>query len=108
YSYDAYGFPTVLDGAGNPLPLNPWGPPHSAIGNPWIFTGRQFDEETAIYFYRARYYDAVKGRFLQRDPLGYIDGVNLYEYVKSRPTFAGDPQGTKEMSVDWPRFLQLW
>ena len=74
YNYDAYGFPTVL----NLLPANPWGTAHSAIGNSWMFTGRQFDEETGVYFYRARYYDAVKGRFLQRDPLEYLDGMNLY------------------------------
>ena len=52
----------------------PWGTPHSAIGNPYPFTGRQLDEETGLYFYRARYYDSVKGRFLQRDPGGYVDG----------------------------------
>src|SRR5262249_24541437 len=56
-------------------------------------TGRQFDEETGLYFYRARYYDAGKGRFLQRDPLGYVNGVNLYEYVTDRPTFTTDPTG---------------
>src|SRR5262249_61034236 len=59
-----------------------------------MFTGRQFDEETGLYFYRARYYDSVKGRFLQRDPLGYIDGMNLYEYVKDSPTTRVDPEGS--------------
>ena len=93
YIYDAYGLPTALNGTGVPVAANPWGTPHSAIGNPWMFTGRQFDEETALYFYRARSYDAVKGRFLQRDPLGYEDGMNLYDYVDSRPTFYTDPLG---------------
>jgi RHS repeat-associated protein len=93
YAYDAYGFPTILDGAGNPVPENLWGTAHSTIGNPWLFTGRQFDEETGLYFYRARYYDPVKGRFLQRDPIGYVGGVNLYEYVQSSPTNLVDPSG---------------
>ena len=81
YMYDAYGLPIVTDGSGPPgvpVPSNAWGTPHSAIGNPWMFTGRQFDEETRLYFYRERYYDAVKGGFLQRDPLEYVDGLNLY------------------------------
>jgi RHS repeat-associated protein len=93
YSYDAYGYVTVTDGSGNPIPLNPWGTPHSAIGNPWMFTGRQLDEEAGLYFYRARYYDSAKGRFLQRDPLGYVDGTNLYAYTNDRPTRLVDPLG---------------
>jgi RHS repeat-associated protein len=93
YSYDAYGFVTVTDGSGTLVPPNPWGTPHSAISNPWVFTGRQLDEEAGIYFYRARYYDPIKGRFLQRDPLEYVDGMNLYEYVHSRVTKATDPSG---------------
>lgn len=93
YAYDAYGLPTIFNGAGAAVAPNPWGTPHSDIGNPWMFTGRQLDEETGIYFYRARYYDPVKGRFIQRDPLGYMEGMNLYEYVRGRPTFYVDPFG---------------
>jgi RHS repeat-associated protein len=93
YRYDAYGFVTVADGSFNPIAQNAWGTPHSAIGNPYLFTGRQLDEETGLYFYRARYYDPGKGRFLQRDPREYKDGMNLYEYVYSRPVNLLDPQG---------------
>jgi RHS repeat-associated protein len=93
YSYDAYGAATITNGAGVPVAPNAWGTPHSAIGNPWMFTGRQLDEETGIYFYRARVYDSGKGRFLQRDPRQYIDGMNLYQYVGGRPTFGLDPDG---------------
>ena len=69
------------------------GTPHSAVGNVYLFTGRQLDEESGIYFYRARYYDPAKGRFIQRDPLDYVDGPNLYEYVRSEPTRLTDPTG---------------
>ncbi len=93
YTYDAYGLVTVTDGSFNPIAPNAWGTPHSAIGNPDLFTGRQLDEETGLYFYRARYYDAVKGRFIQRDPLGYVDGANLYEYALSNPINFVDPMG---------------
>jgi RHS repeat-associated protein len=94
YSYDAYGSPNLTDGAGVPVPPNPWGTAHSAIGNSDLFTGRQMDEETGLYFYRARYDDPVKGRFLSRDPLNFNDGApNAYEYAGSRPTFGIDPLG---------------
>jgi RHS repeat-associated protein len=109
YAYDAYGLAAVTDGAFVPIPRNSWGTPHSAIGNPYFFTGRQLDEESGPYYYRARHYDPVKGRFLQRDPVGYLDGVNLYEYVHDNPVNSADPAGTcrrepcniGEKVVDW-------
>lgn len=94
YTYDAYGQPSIYNGTGVALAANGWGTPHSAIENPWMFTGRQFDEETGIYFYRARYYDPGKGRFLQRDPLGYVGGLSLYDYVEDNPIKFVDPEGT--------------
>ncbi len=42
------------------------------------YTGRRLDLETAIYYFRARYYHAELGRFISRDPIGYVDGMNLY------------------------------
>ena len=100
YTYDAYGIATVTDGSFHPVPPNIWGTPHSAIGNPWLFTGREFDEESGAYYYRARSYDARQGRFLQRDPLGYADGSNLYEYVDDEPTSGIDPYGLWNITVD--------
>lgn len=61
YTYDAYGAPTITDGGGAPLET-------SAVGNPYLFTGRRLDSETGLYYYRARYYEPAMGRFLQRDP----------------------------------------
>jgi RHS repeat-associated protein len=101
YSYDAYGLPSIFNGSGVPIPPNPWRTAHSAIDNPWMFTGRQFDEETGLYYYRARYYDPVKDRFLQRDPAGYMNGINLYHYTQDNPINILDPSGedvTKEYS----------
>lgn len=86
YRYDAYGSPEIMDAAFIPLAT-------SSISNPYLFTGRRWDVETGNYYYRARYYNPVSGRFLQRDPLGYVDGMNLYEYVKSNPHTKIDPFG---------------
>lgn len=44
---------------------------------------------------RNRVYNPVYGRWLTRDPLGYVDGMNLYEYVRSNAILYLDPQGTK-------------
>ena len=93
YAYDPYGQVHILDGLGVPLASNCWGTAHSSLGNPVTFTGREHDEETGLLFYRARSYDTLQGRFLQRDPLGYVDGFNLYEYVRSNPGDARDPFG---------------
>jgi RHS repeat-associated protein len=93
YSYDAYGAVTISTGSGTPLPLNPWGTPHSVITNSWIFTGRQIDEETGLLFYRARYYSPMFGRFISRDPIGVRSDMNLYRYVMGEPTFWVDPYG---------------
>ena len=40
-----------------------------------------------------RHYVPGHGRWLQRDPAGYVDGMSLYEYVSSRPTVLSDPTG---------------
>ena len=63
--------------------------------NTTIFTGRQFDPESQIYYYRARYYSPVIGRFISRDPIGVTGGINLYGYVKNRPIKLLDPLGLK-------------
>jgi RHS repeat-associated protein len=48
------------------------------VGNPFTFTGRELDAETGLMHFRARTYDPVQGRFKQRDPIGYVDGMSMY------------------------------
>jgi RHS repeat-associated protein len=66
YEYDAFGRIRVLDEEGAPIPIE------DAIPNPYTFTGREFDPETGLYYYRARYYGPSLGRFLQEDPILYL------------------------------------
>jgi len=61
--------------------------------NPYMFTGRRFDYETGLYYYRARYYNPYIGRFLQTDPIGYSAGMNLYAYCRNNPLVLTDPSG---------------
>ncbi|MEK7449906.1 MAG: RHS repeat-associated core domain-containing protein, partial [Planctomycetota bacterium] len=64
-------------------------------GNPFAFTGREFDKETGFYYYRSRYYDPQVGRFISPDPIGIAGGLNLYTYVGNNPLSLSDPLGNK-------------
>jgi RHS repeat-associated protein len=65
----------------------------SANDNTTLYTGRTLDLATALYYYRARYYDAGLERFVSRDPIGYRGGADLYEYVGDSPVTGSDPGG---------------
>jgi RHS repeat-associated protein len=61
---------------------------------PYTYTSREYDEETGLYYFRARYYDARVGRFITQDPIGLAGGdVNLYSYVGNNPIKFIDPFG---------------
>jgi RHS repeat-associated protein len=61
----------------------------------FAFTGREWDAETNLYYYRARYYDPTIGRFLSEDPAGWSASPNLYVYVANHPLVARDPSGLR-------------
>ena len=68
---------------------------------PYGFTGREFDEATGLYFYRARYYDPSLMRFISPDPSGLAAGdTNLYRYVRNLPTTLVDPTGLIAASLN--------
>ena len=67
----------------------------SKYGNPFMWTGQAFDQNTRQYHFWARAYSPHLGRWLQRDPLGYVDGVGLYEYAISDPVGFVDPAGLR-------------
>ena len=63
------------------------------ITQPYTFTAREYDTETGMYFYRARYYDQKAGRFVTKDPIGFEGGINFYVYGLNNPVSRTDPDG---------------
>jgi RHS repeat-associated protein len=76
--------------------------PYNASGNPFRYTGRRLDAQWGVYYYRARYYDPQLGRFLETDPAGYADSMNLYAYVGNNPLNATDPTGEETYQSGLP------
>jgi RHS repeat-associated protein len=67
----------------------------ASLINPFQSTGREYDTETGLYFYRARYFDSKIGRLLSEDPIGFSGGTDFYTYVLNNPTDYADPSGLK-------------
>ncbi len=64
------------------------------LGDRYKYTGREWDEELELYYYRARYYSPETGRFTSEDPISFWGGqTNLNTYVGNSPTIYVDPSG---------------
>jgi RHS repeat-associated protein len=85
YTFDSFGKQTASSGS---------------LTNPFQYTGREFDAETSLYYYRARYYDPSTGRFLSEDPIGLAGGVNVYDYVMNNPLIGFDSWGLSMLVFD--------
>ena len=92
-TYDGYGLPTFTDALGQTLKK-------STIRNTTLFQGREYDYDLALYNYRARYLDPSLGRFLQTDPLGYQDSMNLYQGMGMNPVNFVDPRGKEVVRAE--------
>ncbi|MBI9019305.1 MAG: hypothetical protein JEZ07_18790, partial [Phycisphaerae bacterium] len=86
YEYTPFGTPTIKNASGTEIAT-------SSVDNPYMFTGRRWDAETSTYYYRFRNYCPMLGRFMQNDPLGYVDGMNQYAYCGNNPGNWVDPMG---------------
>jgi RHS repeat-associated protein len=64
-----------------------------------LYTGREIDRDTGLYYYRARFYDPEIGRFLAEDPIGFEGGINFYAYVGNNPVTRNDPLGLEPPAI---------
>lgn len=79
-----------------------FGRPIASTGNAPIlrrFHSREFDTETSLYYYRARYYDPTAGRFMSEDPIGFAAEDNFYVFVGNNPLAYRDPLGTDKIKI---------
>jgi RHS repeat-associated protein len=89
YLFEAYGRVTVLDGS--------WNTQAGTVNNnEIIYAGYRKDPETQLSLARYRAYHPTLGRWMQRDPLNYAAGMNLYEYVSSNSVSLIDPWGLQD------------
>jgi RHS repeat-associated protein len=89
FIYDSYGRLTASSGSPT---------------NTFQFTGRDSDSETDAYYYRARYYDPIIGRFISEDPIRFAgDSSNFYAYSLNSPVNYRDPLGTCVINVYFER-----
>jgi RHS repeat-associated protein len=85
YSYDAYGRATAMSGS---------------VTNSLRFTGREYDTETGLYYYRARYFDPSVGRFLTEDRSKLEPNLSFYTYVGNSSENFIDPSGFEKQRYE--------
>ncbi len=89
YAYDAFGKITAGE---------------EAVPNPFKYVGRYgvMDDGNGLFYMRARYYDQEVGRFINKDPIEFDGGINMYSYVGNNPVNNNDPLGLKSCEYyDW-------
>ncbi len=98
----------LADSGGNVTNLykyGPYGEPKNVsngtdfTGSRFRYTGQMVLPEAGLYYYKARVYDPIMGRFLQTDPIGSKDNLDLYEYTNDDPVDGSDPTGNDTFQI---------
>lgn len=86
YYYSAFAEEKIYDSSGNRIFC-------SAIKNPWQYKEKRTYEETGLICFGFRYYDPDIRRWISQDPLGTLDGPNLYAFLHNNPLTSFDRLG---------------
>ncbi len=114
YEYEAYGEPRIYAGCYGAKNYESGAlVSTSYVGNPLMHQGLRRDDETGLHENRYRMLHSRLGRFMQRDPMGYSDGLSLVAALDANPIFNVDPLGNLIQLVDddlvWHHMLpQEW
>jgi|WetSurMetagenome_2_1015567.scaffolds.fasta_scaffold00155_25 RHS repeat-associated protein len=106
YLYDGKGNVTTLIGA-DQTPVvsyayDPFGVLKKKVGifdQPYQFSTKPYDPQTGLSEYGFRYYNAVLGKWMTRDPLGEYGGINLYRAMGNNPVNWVDPFGLEKLYI---------
>jgi RHS repeat-associated protein len=79
----------------------------AAVDCVFAYTGRALDEATGLQNNGERWYEAITGRWLSQDPIGFGGGINLYEYVGDAPLRGVDPTG-EDVYIQSTRAANGW
>ncbi|NGX48143.1 MAG: hypothetical protein K1000chlam3_01533, partial [Chlamydiae bacterium] len=78
YRYSAFGEEEIYNHRNREIQ-------RSSVGNPWRYRGNRIDEEVGLICIGHRYYDPETGKWISPDPMGDLDGPNLYVYCRNNP-----------------------
>jgi RHS repeat-associated protein len=99
--YDAFGNRTDASTPYDPTPFRfagDWGYQSPFASGP--------EDGPGLLYLQQRYYDPAVGRFINRDPIGFDAGPNLYQYVGNDPVNFADPTGLQLDSTRTPQGIQ--
>jgi RHS repeat-associated protein len=100
YVYDGKGnVAALLEGGGDVATAYQYDPfgrrltQSGSLAQPLQFSTKPYDDKTGLSYYGFRFYAPAVGRWMTRDPISELGGINLYEFVRNNPLNYGDPLG---------------